>query len=171
MVDEETHIKQLSTTRQIKDIQRQCTTAESFKQSLEDQRTFICNTSCSNLLVKSQRALVQDRDEQLQTSHTEKMETFKQFRSLNRLYEDLKESSEAIEMKRNHLIHHSKELEVRCGVYVKDEKVMAEKLRVASDELGVARRAYDESRLEKTKLVIEGNNYQVEKERRWLETG
>lgn len=89
------------------------------------------------------------------------METFKQFRALNRLYDDLKETNETIEMKRNHLIHHSKELEHKCGILDAQVEEIAHKLRTTHDDLNITRKSMEEVKLDKTRLLIEVNNNAV----------
>ncbi len=89
------------------------------------------------------------------------METFKQFRALNNLYDELKSEHENLGKKKNVATDKLKDIEYKHEILKKQQEELSEKYKFVASDYERMRKDFESSKTEKTRLHLEKNEIAV----------
>jgi uncharacterized protein YukE len=96
------------------------------------------------------------------------MDTFKQFRTLNMLYDEMKNMNESLEDKKNHALSHLKEIEHKYGIMKAQHDELLMKYDVVSSERQRLQVNYEVMRESVSKSATESETAKVSFRIRWI---
>ena len=156
------------TSNQISDkryqISRLVTSISTITRRSSNRRVHLFNHSNldnTDQLVYSYKTEILNKDEEIHKSQQEKMETFKQFRALNNLYEDLKSEHEVLEKKKNITIDKLKDVEYKFEISRKQKEEISEKYKFVASDYERMRKDLESIKIEKARLQLEKNEMTV----------